>query len=164
MGAEGGGSHSLAPGGAQPSRAGIGVSRGGGHLCKGRDCLTGAGRTLDLILSILSSCDFTDSHVRESSLYREQTQRTKMETRTQLGENDNNNPEEWPLGLRLGWWSQQGLLMSGRGGRERMGGGPHSRSGSRESLRWGCAQALGTHRGWHLARRVRGSSRSLIFW
>lgn len=92
-------------------------------------------------------CDFTDSHGRESTLYREQRQRTRMGTRTQLGENDNNNPGERPLGLRLGWWSQQGLLMGGRGGRERMRGGPHSQSGWCESSPWGCAQALGTHRG-----------------
>lgn len=91
-------------------------------------------------------CDFTDSHVRESALFREQRQRTRMETRTQLGKNDD-NPGERPLGLSLGWWSQQGLLMGGRGGRERMGAGPHSQSGWCESLPWGCAQALGTHRG-----------------
>lgn len=62
------GVHSLAPGGDQPPWGGSGVSRGEGHLWKGTECLTGAGRTLDLILSVLSRVVTSQTHMSEKAL------------------------------------------------------------------------------------------------
>lgn len=62
------GVHSLASGGAQPPRGGSGVSRGEGHLWKGTECLTGAGRTLDLILSVLSRVVTSQTPMSEKAL------------------------------------------------------------------------------------------------
>ena len=96
MRADGRGSHSLALGGAQPSGGGRGVNRGGGHLCKGTECLTGSGRTLDLILSILSRVVTSQTHISEKALCTE----------------NRGSGRGWGQGLS---WARTTIITPGRG-------------------------------------------------